>query len=112
MITSECLDCRMRSVPYFGFFMPCKNDALGSHRNIVEINEDDAIVAKRLYNAYQCVQWFDRAKFDKSSGTARELLSRYCPGTQSFEHTMVSAIGFRGLKFRKCSHPSCAHYEL
>jgi len=103
----------MKSVPFFGFFAPCRCDELGTHRRFRDVQESDVDTARRLYLAFNAVQGFDRAAFGKHAGLeAISLLRLYCPGSDSFQHNMIAAIGFKGLKFRKCVAASCAHYEI
>jgi len=66
----------MVSVPFFGFFSPCRRSRLGGHRHIEKVEEKEAYIATLLRTAYNCVPWFDRAKFNEfASPETKALLS-------------------------------------
>ena len=80
MQVTQCVNCGARSVPYFGFFAPCRADSLGGHRAFEQVEADELVIARRLATAYSSVPWFDRVKFDKyASLEAKALLSRGNP---------------------------------
>ena len=76
MKVKRCKLCGIESVPYFGFFAPCRADDLGSHRDTEEVEQDDVVVARTLQVAYSSVPWFDRAKFDKYANADAKALLR------------------------------------
>lgn len=76
MLVRRCAHCGDVSVPYFGFFTPCRAHSLGSHQITEPYDADDHRIAALLKIAYNSVPWFDRAKFDKHAGPeAKTLLS-------------------------------------
>lgn len=80
MKVKRCTSCGDLSVPYFGFFAPCRADSVGGHRELEPFEEDEVMVARRLRVAYSSVPWFDRAKFDKyASAETKALIQRRRP---------------------------------
>jgi hypothetical protein len=67
MRVRECQLCRKRSVPYFGFYLPCPYDTMGRHRSIIEVEESDEETSKRLQRAYCEVPSYDRRSFDHNA---------------------------------------------
>lgn len=71
-----CRNCGVTSVPYFGFWLPCRADSLGSHRDTEPIKLNDAVVATNLRRAYEGVPGFDRVKFDRHASPEIKALLR------------------------------------
>ena len=73
MIVKECLDCGKQSVPFFGMYGACGLNG-GSHRRMVQIEQDDKVVAERLKNAYSCVPGFDQTNFNRNASPELKTL--------------------------------------
>lgn len=77
MRVKVCKNCGIASVPYFGFWLPCQADSLGTHRDTEPAELDEAVVAANLQQAYESVLSFDRVRFDQyASPEVKALLKQ------------------------------------
>jgi hypothetical protein len=70
---NRCPDCGAISVPWFGFYAPCRASRHGGHVRREKIEISITRAARMLREAYYDVPHYDRENFDRNA--PREIKS-------------------------------------